>query len=71
MWLPLSVPVAERHSSMDMRIAQAVREACVEAARAAYEDAATSGLCSEGAREAALSAMESLDLQALLTRTRG
>jgi hypothetical protein len=53
-----------------MRIAQAVRDACLEAARSAYEDAATSGLCSEGAREAALSAMESLDLEALLTRER-
>lgn len=39
-----------------------VRAACLRAARAAYDDALQSGLCAEGALEAALGAIETLDL---------
>lgn len=49
--------------------AEQVREACIAAAKAAYFDAAASGLCGEGALEAALGAMQSLDLDALLHGT--
>jgi hypothetical protein len=45
--------------------AEAVRNACIAAALAGYEDAAISGLCHEGAWEAALSAIRGLDLGAL------
>jgi hypothetical protein len=45
--------------------AEAVRRACIEAALAAYEDAGISGLCAEGRWEAAVSAMQSLDLKRL------
>lgn len=51
------------------RLAQVVRDACIEAARQGYEDAAISGLCEEGALEAALSAIHTLDLDAVLRRT--
>jgi hypothetical protein len=47
-------------------LAEAIRDACVAAARAGYEDAATAGLCHEGAWEAALGAIQRLDLAALL-----
>jgi hypothetical protein len=43
--------------------AEAARQACIAAALAAYEDAGVLGLCAEGRWEAAVSAMQSLDLQ--------
>ena len=47
-------------------LAQAVREACVEAAVAGYQNAAMSGLCHEGAWEAAVSAIRMVDVAALV-----
>jgi hypothetical protein len=46
------------------QIGEAVRSACVEAALTGYEEASISGLCGEGAFEAAVSAMRRLDLEA-------
>lgn len=48
-------------------LAEAVRSACLEAARKAYEDAGMSGLCAEGRWELALQAIRELDLEALLS----
>ncbi len=48
------------------RIAEAVRKACIQAARQGYERAAADGLCDEGALEVALDAIHSLDLEKLL-----
>lgn len=48
------------------QIAEAVRAACVRAAVAAYEDAGIQGLCEEGRWEAAVGALESLDLRKLI-----
>jgi hypothetical protein len=45
--------------------AEAVRQACIQAALDAYEDAGISGLCAEGRWEAAIGAMQSLDLKQL------
>jgi len=45
--------------------AETVRRACLEAARAAYEDAGFAGMCEEGRWERALDAIRSLDLAAL------
>ncbi len=53
------------HLQSARQLGEAVRRACVEAALAGYEDAAIGGLCHEGAWEAALSAIRSLDLDAL------
>jgi hypothetical protein len=50
------------------QLAEAVRRACIDAALAAYEDSGVSGLCAEGRWEAAVGAMQSLDVQALLPR---
>lgn len=47
----------------DREIAEAVRAACIAAALAAYENAGVLGLCAEGRWEAAISALQSLDLR--------
>jgi uncharacterized protein (DUF952 family) len=51
-----------------IHLAEAVRGACLTAARDGFEQAATDGLCAEGAVEAALSAIQRLDLADLLRR---
>lgn len=48
------------------RLAEAVRAACLNAARQAYENAGISGLCEEGRWECAVAAIRSLDLQAVI-----
>jgi hypothetical protein len=48
------------------RLAEAVRAACLKAARDGYGQAAMSGLCHEGAVEASLGAVSTLDLEPLL-----
>lgn len=47
-------------------LAEAVRATCVKAAVDGYEDAAVSGLCHDGAFEAAVSAMRRVDLERVL-----
>lgn len=47
------------------RLVERTRQACLDAARLGYQDASLSGLCAEGALEAALSAIEMLDLSTL------
>jgi hypothetical protein len=52
-------------ASQDVRrVAEAVRAACIQAARVAFEQASMSGLCCEGAWECAVGAMQTLDLGA-------
>ncbi len=50
----------------DTTIARAVQQACIAAARRAFADAAQSGLCGDGALEAAIGAMQTLDLAAVV-----
>ncbi len=50
------------------RLAEAVREACLNAAREAYENAGISGLCVEGRWECAVAAIRALDLEAVINR---
>lgn len=47
------------------RIALAVRDACVAAVKEGYERAAISGLCGEGAFEAALGALQMVDVETI------
>lgn len=49
-----------------IRVAEAIRAACVEAALAAYDDAGVRGLCVEGRWEAAISAIQDLDCDTAL-----
>jgi len=53
------------------KLAEAVRDACLQAARQGYADAAASGLCHEGAVEASLDAVRMVDLKALLAALGG
>lgn len=53
--------VSDRHD-----IARQVRDECINTALSAYESASISGLCGEGAFEAAISAMRMLDVDALV-----
>ena len=48
------------------RLADAVRQACIGAAFAGYEQAAMDGLCHEGAWEVAVGAMRMLDVERLV-----
>ena len=48
------------------RLAEAVRDACLRAAKKGYEEAAQSGVCHEGAVEVSLDAIKMMDLKALL-----
>lgn len=48
------------------RLAERIRAACIRAALEGHESAAISGLCQEGAWEAAVDAIRMLDLDALL-----
>lgn len=48
------------------RIAEAVRAACIAAAQQSYEQAAASGLCGEGAFEAAVGAIRMVDLNKII-----
>lgn len=54
-----------RHELNDQE-AEQIRAALIQAALDGYEQAAMSGLCGEGAWEAAVSAMRQLDLSAAL-----
>ena len=60
--MPMSSPISRSAA----QLAEAVREACIAVALEAHEQAGISGLCQEGRWEAAIEAVRSLDLQALL-----
>ncbi|CAG0940606.1 hypothetical protein ANRL1_00219 [Anaerolineae bacterium] len=47
-------------------LAERIRAACVHAALQAYEDAGMLGLCAEGRWEAAIDALQTLDLASVL-----
>jgi len=44
-----------------------LRARCIEAAREGFQDASMSGLCSEGAMEASIGAIQSLDIKNFVT----
>lgn len=49
-----------------LSLAERVRDACIDAALEGYERAGLSGLCHEGAWEAAIDATRRLDLKTLV-----
>lgn len=51
-----------------LQLAQKVKEACIEAAKEGFHDASISGLCSEGAIEAAVSAIQKLEIEELIKK---
>lgn len=56
-------------NTLPIYIAEQIRTACIEAAREGFREAAISGLCSEGAEEAAISAIQKLDLETVLKKS--
>ena len=52
------------------RLAETVRAACLDAAIKSYEQASVSGLCGEGAWEAARGAIRTLDLKRLIEKNK-
>lgn len=48
-------------------LSKVVRMHCVQAAREGFQDASMSGLCSEGAMEAAVGAIQSVDIKQIIT----
>lgn len=56
----------DKKKSTRMMIALTVKHACIDAAKEGFRDASMSGLCNEGAVEAAIGAIESLDLEDVL-----
>jgi len=51
--------------------AEVIRQACIKAAKEGFMDASISGLCTEGAIEAAISAIQNLDLSKVVKKTEG
>jgi len=58
-------------SLQHQELARQVRDTCIRTALSAYEDASISGLCAEGAFEAAVSAMRMLDAEQLANAAEG
>lgn len=52
----------------EKELAEQIRDICINAAREGFMDASISGLCTEGAMEAAISAMQILDLEKALSQ---
>ena len=63
------MPTSEDNASTPFaHVAEAVRDACIEEAQRSYEDARMRGLCAEGAWEAAVGALRSLDVKRVVGR---
>lgn len=56
--------------STEIKIAHTVRDACVEAAQEGFRDASMSGLCAEGAAEAAVSSIQRLNIEKLIAEAK-
>ena len=52
--------------SRKKELAEKVRKACIQAAREGFQEASMSGLCMEGAIEAAVGSIQKLDLKEIL-----
>lgn len=61
--MPLNSDQSPHKSNTEAEI---IRDACISAAREGFMDASISGLCNEGAVEAAISAIQNLDLTKVL-----
>lgn len=56
--------------NLDTNQAEKIRDACIKAAKEGFMDASISGLCTEGAMEAAISSIEMLDLEKILSQSK-
>lgn len=53
-----------------LKLAEIIREACLQSAREGFQEASISGLCREGAIEAATSAIQKLNLETVINQNR-
>lgn len=56
--------------SLTSNEAELIREACIKAAKEGFMDASISGLCTDGAIEAAISAIQNLDMSKIIETTK-
>jgi hypothetical protein len=56
------------NENKQIELAEKIRKACIKAARDGFTDASMSGLCTEGAMEAAISSIQKLDLERLIQK---
>ena len=63
----MSAP-ASNNGQVNTEFAEAIRDACVQAALDAYEHARMDGLCHEGAWEVAVGAMQRLNVARVLEK---
>ncbi len=52
----------------ELKLAEDIRISCIEAVKDGFNDASMSGLCMDGAMEAAISAVQKLDLTKLIEK---
>lgn len=52
----------------ELKFAEEIRTSCIDAAKDGFNDASMSGLCLDGAMEAAISAIQKLDLTELIEK---
>ena len=60
----------ENRLNEELKLAEIIREACLQSAREGFQDASLSGLCSDGAIEAAISAIQKLNLEKIINQNR-
>lgn len=58
----------QNSESDELQLAKSVQQACIEAAHDGFQDASMNGLCSEGAIEAAVSAIQKLDIEQVVKK---
>jgi hypothetical protein len=61
--------MSKKRSNLD--VAETVKKACIDAAREGFRDASISGLCTDGAIEAAISAIQKLDMVMIVKKQSG
>jgi len=60
------IKIMNENEQSKRELAEKVRQTCIQAAKAGFEQARMDGLCVEGAVETAVSAMQNLNLDQLL-----
>ncbi|MCK6580402.1 MAG: acetyltransferase [Anaerolineae bacterium] len=60
--------VPAEHPRNAYRLARLIRDACISAASAHFENARVDGLCCEGAWEAAVGAMRAVDVEQIINQ---
>ena len=56
------------HEQAYQKLAEEVRKACLDAAKDGFREASMSGLCTEGAIEAAVGSIQSVDLKRVISQ---